>query len=69
MVGLFVTILFNPVIMFVSLLIDLISLPNLLLKDERTFEYKYQQSLEILTKAQVDVIITTFAKIFYVNFE
>ena len=42
MVGLFVTILFNPIIMFISLIIDLISLPNLLLKDERTFEYKYQ---------------------------
>jgi len=63
------TVLLNPIILFVSLIVDLVSLPNLLLKDERTFEYKYQQSLEILTKAQVDVIITTFAKIFYVNFE
>jgi hypothetical protein len=55
--------------MIVSLLIDLVSLPNLLLKDEKNFEYKYQQSLEILTKVQVDVIIATFAKIFYLNFE
>ena len=69
MVKLLVTLLLNPIIMLISLVVDLISLPDLLLKDERTFEYKYQQSLEILTKAQVDVIITTFAKIFYVNFE
>jgi len=61
--------LFNPVFLFVSLIVDLISLPNLLLKEERGFEFKYQQSLEILTKEQVDVILTTFAKIFYVNFE
>ena len=69
MVGLLLTVFLNPVIMLISLIIDLGSLPNLLLKDERTFEYKYQQSLEILTKAQIDVIITTFAKIFYINFE
>ena len=55
--------------MAISLIVDLFSLPNLLLKDERNFEYKYQQSLEILTLEQVDVIITTFAKIFYINFE
>jgi len=66
---LFLTVLFNPVFLFVSLIVDLISLPNLLLKEERGFEFKYQQSLEILTKEQVDVILTTFAKIFYVNFE
>jgi len=50
-------------------MVDLFSLPNLLLKDERNFEYKYQQSLEILTSEQVDVIMVTFAKIFYINFE
>lgn len=55
--------------MFLSLMVDLLSLPNLLLKDERNFEYKYQQSLEILTAEQVDVIMVTFAKIFYINFE
>jgi len=68
-IGLILTVLLNPPILILSLLIDLITLPNLLLQDEKVFEFKYQQSLEILTKAQVDVIITTFAKIFYVNFE
>ena len=49
--GLFLTILFNPVIILVSLVVDLIALPNLLLKDEKGFEFKYQQSLEILVKS------------------
>ena len=42
------TVFINPVIVLLSLIIDLISLPNLLLKDERGFEFKYQQTLEFL---------------------
>jgi len=49
--GFFLTIFFNPAIILVSLVVDLIALPNLLLKDERGFEFKYQQSLEILVKS------------------
>jgi len=49
MLGLILTILVNPVILVVSLLIDLITLPSMLLADERNFEFKYQQSLEVLT--------------------
>lgn len=62
------TIVFGPVILFISLIVDLLSLPSLLLVDERNFEFKYQASLEILNDQQVDVILTTFAKIFYLNF-
>jgi len=62
------TIAFGPIILFISLVIDLLSLPSLLLVDERNFEFKYQTSLEILNDQQVDVILTTFAKIFYLNF-
>jgi hypothetical protein len=40
----------NPLIIVLSLLVDLISLPNLLLRDEKSFEFKYQQSLDILNK-------------------
>jgi len=58
----------GPPILAVSLIIDLLSLPSLLLIDERHFEFKYQASLEILNDAQVEVILATFAKIFYVNF-
>ena len=61
--------LLNPIIIVASLLIDLLSLPSLLLRDERNFEFKYQTALEILNKAQIHVILTTFSKIFYVNFQ
>ena len=47
------TVLFCPVLMVLSFLVDLLSLPSLLLRDERHFEFKYQQSLEILTDTQV----------------
>lgn len=41
-VKLIITITLNPLLVIVSYLIDLISLPSLLLKDERGFEFKYQ---------------------------
>jgi len=47
--NLFLTIFLGPVILFFSLIIDLFSLPSLLLIDERNFEFKYQTSLEILS--------------------
>jgi hypothetical protein len=39
----------SPVILMISLVVDLLSLPSLLLVDEKSFEFKYQTSLEILT--------------------
>ena len=42
LLGLIITIILNPFILLVSLIIDLISLPNLLMKEERNFEFKYQ---------------------------
>jgi hypothetical protein len=35
------TIALGPVILTISLVIDLLSLPNLLLVDEKNFEFKY----------------------------
>jgi hypothetical protein len=64
-----ITVIFGPIFVVLSLIIDLLSLPNLLLIDEKSFEFKYQTSLEKLKPDQVDVILTTFAKIFYMNFE
>ena len=52
-VNMTLTVLFCPVLMVLSFLVDLLSLPSLLLRDERHFEFKYQQSLEILTDTQV----------------
>lgn len=68
-VGLTITVLLSPVIIVISLLIDLITLPSMLLADERNFEFKYQQTLELLTSIQTEVITNTFVKIFYINFE
>ena len=38
---LIVTVLFNPFIVVISLLIDFLTLPSLLLQDEKNFEFKY----------------------------
>lgn len=67
-VNLLITLFAGPVVIIISLLIDLLSLPAVLMSDDRGFEYKYPATLEILNQAQIDVIMTTFAKIFYVNF-
>ena len=69
MLNLIISIFISPILMTISLVIDLLSLPSLLLVDEKNFEYKYQAALEILSQDQVDVILTTFIKIFYVNFK
>lgn len=63
-----VAVLVNPIILLVSQVVDLLTLPNLLLLADDNFEFKYQQSLEVLKPEQQKVILTTFAKIFYVNF-
>lgn len=40
----------NPLVIIVSLAVDMISLPNLLMREEKCFESKYQQSLDTLNK-------------------
>jgi len=67
-IQLFFTVVFNPPILMLSFLIDFLSLPNYMLQSDKNFEYKYQQSLETLTTDQTGVVLTTFVKIFYVNF-
>lgn len=49
-VKLFASVIFGPVLIITSLLIDMLALPNLLLKDEKTFEFKYQQSLDNMSR-------------------
>ena len=56
---------FGPIAITVSILIDLLSLPNTLLKESKGFEHKYQLSSDRLNDAQIDVVMTTFVKIFY----
>jgi hypothetical protein len=55
----------GPIFICVSLIIDLLSLPNILMKDSRDFEHKYQLSTDRLNDVQIDVVMLTFIKIFY----
>jgi len=48
-VQLMMTVFLGPVLMVLSIIIDLISLPNVLLKDGANFEHKYQLSTNRLT--------------------
>lgn len=68
-VNLVLSIFLNPLIIYISILIDLISLPTLLLKDSRYFEYKYQTHLDELADEQVTTVLSTFITIFYVDFK
>lgn len=60
-----VAIFAGPFIIALSMIIDLTSLPGVLLKDSRGFEHKYQLSTDRLNDAQIDVVMVTFGKIFY----
>ena len=55
----------GPIAISVSILIDLLSLPNTLLKESKGFEHKYQLSSDRLNDAQIAVVMATFGKIFY----
>ena len=55
----------GPIAITVSILIDLLSLPNTLLKESKGFEHKYQLSSDRLNDAQILVVMETFSKIFY----
>lgn len=57
--------LLSPFFISISILIDLLSLPNTLMKDSKDFEHKYQLSTDRLNDIQIDVVMLTFVKIFY----
>ena len=61
----FMTIVLGPILMVLSIIIDLLSLPNVLLKEGSNFEHKYQLSQDRLTDIQIVVVMDTFVKIFY----
>merc|ERR1712166_444378 len=64
-VQLMLTVFFGPILMVFSIIIDLLSLPNVLLKEGTNFEHKYQLSADRLTDIQIVVVMDTFVKIFY----
>ena len=55
----------GPIIVMLSIFVDLLSLPNVLLKESKGFEHKYQLSTDRLNDAQITVVMVTFGKIFY----
>lgn len=57
--------IFGPVAIAISIIVDLLSLPNTLLKESSGFEHKYQLSSDRLNDAQIKVVMETFGKIFY----
>ena len=64
------SIFLGPLIISLSLVIDLLTLPNILLRDSKDFEHKYQLSTDRLNDAQIEVVMVTFGKIFYgTNFQ
>ena len=67
-VNLLLAIFLNPILIFASFVVDLIVLPNLLLKDSKGFEHKYQTHLELLNEQQHGIVLKIFVNLFYVNF-
>ena len=67
LLNLIYVIVLGPVVIFVSLLVDLIALPNLLMKNQRDFEFKYQQSIDGLTAHQLDIVLAPYLEIFYTS--
>ena len=60
-----VTLLFGPVISIASIIIDLISIPGVLLLGSKNFEHKYQLSQDRMNDKQCEVVLTTFKRIFH----
>lgn len=56
-----------PLCIVGSLLTDLMALPGLLLKDDSTFEHKYNSKMNDLTSQQVKLVTNVFLSTFYTN--
>lgn len=52
LLNLFLSVMISPILIMISLLVDLLSLPSLLLIDERNFMFKYLEALEVLKPEQ-----------------
>jgi hypothetical protein len=65
MVQLTKAVLAGPIIITLSLIVDFLTLPGLIMKESDNFEHKYSQNEHSLTDIQIDVVMLTFYKIFY----
>jgi len=59
-----ISIFCGPFISILSIVIDTISVPQLLLKGSANFEYKYQGSADKMNMKQTSIVLRTFKKIF-----
>lgn len=58
----------NPFLILLSLFLDLITLPSILLKDEKKFNYKYQQTVDVMTQDQITFFSTQVLGFLYQNY-
>lgn len=65
MVQLAVAVFLSPFIIPASIVVDFVSIPNLLLKDSKDFERKYQLQSERFNDYQIDMLMKLFKRIFY----
>lgn len=61
----FFSIVASPFIIVLSILTDLISLPNVLLQAEQEFEEKYQKNMDDLSDGQLLRVNTVFQRILF----
>ena len=58
--GPFFSIIASPFIIIISILVDVLSLPNVLLKSEEEFEEKYQRNVDELDDSQLKKVNNVF---------
>ena len=68
LVKLLLIILLNPIIVVMSLLVDLLTVPPQLLQDHKKLKSKYQQALDHMSEEQGAFLIPIIIRFFYVEF-
>ena len=61
----FFSIIASPFIIVISILVDFISLPNVLLRPDDEFEEKYQRNMDELNDDQLVRVNQVFQKVLY----
>jgi hypothetical protein len=61
--SLFVALFFGPFICIASIVVDLISMPSMLLRGSKGFEHKYVQR-DVLNQQQTQTVLMVFDRIF-----
>jgi hypothetical protein len=59
----------SPIVIPVSMIVDIVSLGEFLMRDERTFQFKYRQSEDNFDAIDPQIAMMNFGRIFYDMFE